>query len=124
MKLWQVISGVAVVLALIGSFFVIESRWNQSGGVMAAEREIKTIRKETIQTFQQVRDQIKTTNNKLDKKFTFQINSMQYDTLTEQYYRLKREVKAIPSDRELREEFENVKRRRLESKKQMAESVK
>lgn len=124
MKLWQIITGVGVVLALIGSFFVIESRWNQTEAVHAAEKQIILVKDNTVKTFKDVHKQIQRSNEKLDKKFTFQMNSMQYDTLTEQYYRLKKEIKKNPTDRELREEFEDVKKRRVEAKKQMEDSIK
>ncbi len=124
MKIWQVICGIAVILGIIGSFFVIENRWNQSDEVFAAEKEMTHMKKETVETFQQVQMQMKRNDDKLDKKFTLQMNTIVYDNLNEQYYRLKREVKSNPDDSELREEFENVKKRRKETKKRINDSVK
>jgi len=122
--IWKIISGLGVVLALIASFFVIETRWNQADKVLAADTKIGQIQKETIKTFKSIRCEIKDGNEKLDKKFTYQINAMQFDTLTERYYMLKRKLKTNPNDAELIEEFEDIKKRRSQAEENMRNIIK
>jgi len=123
-SMWKLTISVATVLALIGSFFVIESRWNQSDEVLAADTKIESIQKETAKTFKGIRGEIEKSNRKLDKKFTYQIQSMQLESLTKQYYLLKRKLKSSPNDVELREEFQDVKEQRAKLKEKMKEIVK
>ena len=109
-KIWQVIVSVGVVLGLIGGFFTMEDRWNQSDEVLAAEADFDNklliVSKETIKTFEsyQMKQSVETKGMKLE------ILDMQYKRLRDEYYKVRKELKANPDDIDLKEELERIKK--------------
>lgn len=113
---WTVIIGIGVVGAAIGSLFLVEDRYAKAKDLVHLEREVEEdvdhklilVENKTIKTFESYQMKQQTVNIGLQ----LQILNVQYDSLTDRYYTLKREMRKYPQDNDLRNEFQEVSRQR------------
>ena len=101
-KIWQYIAGLCTLLSILGGLFLVDDRWNQSNIVQAAEEN-------TIKTFKMF--QMK---QEMDiKKIQIEIYNIRYDSATNEYYRLKKELRDNPNDEELKEDIQRIHNARM-----------
>ncbi len=97
-KAMRLIIPFGVLLGVLTSLFVVEDRWNQQPGLLAAEKNV-------VKTFQM----FQTKQETVTKILQVQLLNIQYDNLNERYYRLRKEVRDNPEDLFLIEELNRTK---------------
>ena len=106
---WTAIIGFGTILALIGGLYQVDDRYAKADDLFVVK---ETIEEKTIQTF----EAFQTKQQSINDSVLLQILNIQYDNLIDRYYKLKNELKEFPTDEDLKQEFEEVIKRKEEIK--------
>ena len=128
---WTVIVGIGVVAGVWYGVDRFATTFARAEEVVKVEAKVETLgvtvdekvceakeemAKQTVQTFKVYQMKQETST----KALQLQILNIQYENITDRYYKLKRQLNASPDDIELKAEFDEVriKRTKLEAKRQ------
>jgi hypothetical protein len=87
---WNIVKGMAAILALAGAFYAIDSRF-------ATSEDLKNQKQDTIKTFEMFQ-------NKMESRFLLG----RLDTLRDQQRQLKIMLKKTPDDTDLQDKYNEV----------------
>ena len=111
MKNWKLIVSIIISIGTIfGAAYYAEDRWNQSSKVEAAEFKVIAMEKQTIQTLET-----------FQKQQTLRFEMQQEQFLGDMLFRNKMERRKFPNDLELKQEEQELRERRTETKKNISE---
>ena len=110
---WKSIATITVLITLFGGMFAIDNRFAKSSQLeslsvtVSKDRTaaIKLAEVQTIKTFQGFQMQ----QMMMNKGLQLQILNIQKESIEKEYWDLKRRVRDNPNDRELKEDFNDVK---------------
>jgi len=94
-----------IVLAFITGILTFDGRYAKISQVEAGDKQVEKRVALTLESFEK----------QMDKKFEAQ----RYQSLTDRYYQLKSIVNKNPNDQESKQDLEDVKKERDESKKKL-----
>lgn len=103
---WKQITGIVGVLSIITSILVFDARY-------AKTAEVKALETNVVNTIQEVK-----------KSIQLQQDVTRLDTVTDQMMKTKLLIKSYPRDKELQEDFDNLKKEKQRLQRRVETGVK
>jgi len=110
---WKLISAIIVIITLFIGLFTIDNRFAKSDEIKALKTNITNERKAELKTseFQVVKTlyDFRIQQQIMNQALQYQIYNIQKESISKEYWNLKRRIKDNPLDDELKEDFAQIK---------------
>ena len=131
---WTVIVGIGVVAGVWYGVDRFATTFARAEEVVKVEAKVETLgatvdekvceakeemAKQTVQTFKVYQMKQETST----KALQLQILNIQYEDITDRYYKLRRQVAETPADLELKAEFDEVRRKKVDLEKKRQQII-
>jgi len=99
---------IAIIVGITTILCFANSNWDQSSQVVISEREIIRLKKETVTTFQDIRDSFTKITTSLRQTTCILDTKIRYLFLLERKYYLKELLKKYPMDTGIKENYNEI----------------